>query len=144
MNLRFMQLFVCIVLISLASDASADCSRPELAHQQRDAETVRRLESAWTHAFLTGDTEFEACLLAAAFTEIMRDGSISHLSDELAKAAKNKGKTMPNIALPAINIHLHDDVAVACGISSDKVVDGKHQKSYFADYRRTRPSLPCC
>jgi DMSO/TMAO reductase YedYZ molybdopterin-dependent catalytic subunit len=36
--------------------------------------------------------------------------------------------------LPLITIHIHGDVAVAYGISSEKLIDGKPHRSYFADY----------
>jgi hypothetical protein len=128
------QLLFCICLTVFAADARADCNRPALAHQQRDTATIQRLETAWTLAFLRGDTEFEACLLTEDFTEIMSNGSINHLSEELGLAEKNKGKavTVPN--MPPITIHIHGDVAVAYGISSERLIDGKPHKSYFADY----------
>jgi ketosteroid isomerase-like protein len=128
------QLLFCICVVVFAANAKADCTRPVLAHQRQDAATIQVLESAWTLAYLSGDTEFEACLLTSDFTEIMSNGTINHLSDELALAEKNKGKagTAPN--LPAITVHMHGDVAVAYGISSDKVIDGKPHKSYYADY----------
>jgi len=91
---------------------------------------------AWTVAFLSGDTEFEACLLTRDFTEIMSNGTINHLADELALAQKNKGKPATTPDMPQITIHLHGNVAVAYGISSKKevMIDGKPCKSYYADY----------
>jgi Domain of unknown function (DUF4440) len=128
------QLLFCICLIVFAGSARADCNRPALAHQQRDTATIQRLETAWTLAFLSGDTEFEACLLTADFTEIMSSGNINHLSEELALAEKNKGKAVTVPTMPPTTIHIHGDVAVAYGISSEKLIDGKPHKSYFADY----------
>jgi len=92
------------------------------------------LEMAWTVAFLSGDTEFEACLLTRDFTEIMSNGTINHLADELALAQKNKGKPATTLDMPQITIHLHGNVAVAYGISSKNMIDGKSCKSYDADY----------
>jgi len=105
-----------------------------LAHQRRDAATIQRLDSAWTLAFLTGDSEFETCLLTSDFTEIMSNGTINHLRDELALAEKNKGKAAAAPVMPPITVHVHGNVAVAYGLSSEKVIDGKPHKSYFADY----------
>lgn len=106
-----------------------------LAHQRQDAATILRLETAWTVAYLTVDTEFERCLLTRDFTEIMSSGSINHLSEELALARKNSGKTMAGGApMPSITVHMHGSVAVAYGISSENVIEGKPHKSYFADY----------
>ena len=86
MALRTMQLLFFICLIVFAADARADCDRPALAHQRRDAATIQRLETAWTLAYLGGDAEFESCLLTSDFTEIMSNGSINHLSEELGLA----------------------------------------------------------
>jgi len=124
--------FLC--LVAFTTHARADCVRPALAHQRRDTATIQRLELAWTAAFLTGDTEFEACLLTSDFTEIRSNGTIHHLGEELALAGKNKGKAATTPDLPPITIHLHGNVAVAYGISSQKMIDGKPYKSYYADY----------
>jgi hypothetical protein len=134
MTFRTMQRLFCICLIVFAADARADCARPALAHQRRDAATIQRLESAWTFAYLSGDAEFEACLLTPDFTETMGNGSINHLSEELGLAEKNKGKAVTAPNMPMVTIHIHGDVAVAYGISSEKLIDGKPHRSYFADY----------
>jgi hypothetical protein len=134
MTPRTMQFLSCICLIALAVEARADCDRPALVNQHRDTATLQRLESAWTLAYLRGDTEFESCLLTPDFTEIMSNGSINHLTDELALAEKNKGKAVTAPNAPTITVHIHGDVAVAYGISSEKLIDGKPHRSYFADY----------
>ncbi len=128
----------CLVLLGLGPflvgrTARADCDRPTLAHQQRDAATIQRLETAWSIAYLTGDTEFLACLLTPDFTEIMSGGSINHLREELALAAKNKGKPADNPSLPPVNVHLHGNVAVGYGVTT-KRLNGNPHSSYFADY----------
>jgi len=100
-----MQFLSCICLIALAVEARADCDRPALVNQHRDTATLQRLESAWTLAYLRGDTEFESCLLTPDFTEIMSNGSINHLTDELALAEKNKGKAVTAPNAPTITVH---------------------------------------
>lgn len=131
---KFTYFLACIFLMVAGDAVATNCNRPVLANEARDADTIQKLEDAWSRAFLSGDTEFEACLLAPDFEEIMSDGRINHLSDELALAEKNKGKDPTHINLPQPTVHLHDDVAVAYGISSEKLVDGKPHKSYYADY----------
>jgi hypothetical protein len=126
-------LFCALTVIS-GVGAMADCARSALADQKKDVETIQKLEKAWSMAFLTGDTEFEACLLTADFMEIRSNGQIHHLDDELAMAGKNKGKVVTNPDIPASTIHIHGDVAVAYGVSPERVVDGNKQRSYFADY----------
>lgn len=125
-------LSVCLVIFT--TYAGAGCVRPALTHQRRDAATIQRLEMAWSVAFLTGDTEFEACLLTRDFTEIMSNGAVNHLADELALAQKNKGKTATTPDVPPLTIYLHGNVAVAYGISAQKMIDGQAYKSYYADY----------
>src|SRR5215475_4152553 len=123
-----------LLVVFFRAHARAGCVRPALTHERRDTSTIQRLETAWTVAFLSGDTEFEACLLTSDFTEIMSNGTINHLADELALARKNKGKPATTPDMPQITIHLHGNVAVAYGISSKKMIDGKPCKSYYADY----------
>lgn len=134
MTLRRTQLAFYIYLMVFTANARADCARPVLAHQLRDAATIQRLETAWTLAYLTGDTDFEKCLLTPDFTEIMSNGSINHLSEELALADANNGKAVTSPKMPTITVLIHGDVAVAYGISAEKVIDGKPHKSYFADF----------
>ena len=133
-SFRTTQLLFSICFVVFTADARADCARPALAYERRDAATIQRLESAWSLAYLTGDAEFEACLLTPDFTEIMSNGSINHLSEELELAEKNIGKAVTAPNMPPITIHIHGDVAVAYGISSEKLIDGKPHRSYFADY----------
>ena len=111
-------LLVCICLTAFTAEARANCARRVLAHQRQDPATILRLETACTVAYLTGDTEFERCLLTPDFTEIMSSGSINHLGEELALARKNNGKTLAGAApMPSITVHMHGGVAVAYGIS---------------------------
>lgn len=117
------------VLLSLTQLAKArDCQFPVLLHQHRDIATIDALELEWSRAYLHGDTEFEACLLTADFTEIMRDGDVKHLSDELALAAKNTANPLPVGNLPKGSVLLHGNVAVAYGRTG-----GAHAMRY-ADY----------
>lgn len=102
-------------------------------HQRQDAATVRHLEDEWSLAFLRGDTEFERCLLIPKFTEIMGNGDLKFLADELDLAAKNRGKNLPIPKLPKADVLLHGNVAVAYGISSSIGADGKPRTKRFAD-----------
>lgn len=120
--------------VCLAGVAHASCDYPVLAQEKKDEATIQQLEHAWSVAYLTGDTGFESCLLSSDFTEIRRNGDLHRLADELALAAKNKGKPLSNVDIPPGTVHLHGDVAVAYGVSPVKMVDGKPQKSYYADY----------
>jgi hypothetical protein len=124
LNLHAVALIAGVFLVTGAT-AIAECDNPELKHQNKDADTVQRLERGWSTAFVHGDTAFEACLLTEDFTEIRSDGKINHLKDELALAEKHKGNTAPNPDGPPSTIHIHGDVAVAYGLSPERMVDGK-------------------
>ena len=92
---------IAATMLSLSSIVRAgDCQFSALLHQHRDAATIETLEFEWTRAFLRGDTGFEECLLTPDFTEIMRNGEVKHLSDELALAAKNAAHPLPMGEMP--------------------------------------------
>src|SRR5215470_3635898 len=122
MTLRSALFLHSLFAVVFSAHASASCVHQALTHQRHDTSTIQRLEMAWTVAFLSGDTEFEACLLTRDFTEIMSNGTINHLADELALAQKNKGKPATTLDMPQITIHLHGNVAVAYGISSKNMI----------------------
>jgi len=118
----------------LVAVAQQNCARPELANQKRDAATVERLEHAWTDAYMSGDTAFEECLLLPDFHEIKSNGKVGNLSDELAVAAKNKGKNLPPVEFHSPEVLMHDDVAVAHGDVHFKDAKGTEHEMHYADY----------
>lgn len=105
---------IAITMLTLSSVVKAgDCQFPVLLlRQHRDIATIEALELEWTRAYLRGDTGFEACLLTADFTEIMRSGEVKHLSDELALAARNTAHPFPIGEMPKDTVLLHGNVAV--------------------------------
>lgn len=129
---------ICIILtaVRFASTGRADgrCSRPELQSQTRDVATVERLEKAWTLAFLSGDEELERCLLTPDFTEVLSDGSIKHLADELALARNNLGKNRPVPDIPAGTVLLHGNVAAAYGASPPVSSSATRRRMRYVDY----------
>lgn len=124
--------FLCFIPVSLM--AQANCARPELANQKKDAATLVRLERAWSRAYVTGDTDFEACLLLPTYQEIKSSGKVSNLTDELAAAAKNKGKNPPQTESEPPAILIHDDVAVAHSDFHFKDSKGVDHEMHSADY----------
>jgi hypothetical protein len=112
MTLWVIELLLAVFASVLTAGAQANCDRPVLIHQGRDAATIQKLESAWERAYLTGDTEFEVCLLAPDFAEIMADGRVNHLSDELALVEKNIGKPLTAPHVSSITVRRHGNVAV--------------------------------
>jgi ketosteroid isomerase-like protein len=122
-----------LAISSLPLFAEGGCNAPELADQQRDAATVQKLETAFTVAFLKGDTDFEKCLLLPNYAEVSRSGKWRELPDELAGTAKNRGKNLPLTDMPQIDVLLHGDVAIAHGLFTFTAPDGKSQSTRFSD-----------
>jgi hypothetical protein len=108
------------LIVSSAATAEV-CQFPALHNQRQDVATIETLELEWSRAYLRGDTAFEACLLTADFTEIMRNGEVKHLADELALAARNTAKPLPMREIPKGIVLLHGNVAVAYGRSQNAV-----------------------
>jgi hypothetical protein len=125
---------VLLLLFSVPLRAQNTCDRSELKDEHRDVATIRRLENAWTVAYLKADANFERCLLSPDFTEIMRSGEVKFLPDELEFAMKNKGKDLPIPNLPEATVLLHGNVAVAYGTSHFTGSDGKARTTRYADY----------
>jgi hypothetical protein len=120
-----------VLAFSSMAQSRDGCNIPALLHQHRDAATIEALELEWSRAYLRGDTHFEECLLTADFSEIMRNGDIKHLSDELALAEKNKASPLPLGEIPKGMVLLHGSVAVAYGRSQS--ASGARAMRY-ADY----------
>lgn len=117
-----------------ATNAGATCNNEAFVNEKRNVSTILTIESEWNSAFLGGDTEFMTCLLTPDFTEIMKNGSVYHRSDELALTKKNRSTVKKAAALPQITVLLHDDVAVAYGLASEHQIKGILHKNYYADY----------
>jgi len=126
-------LLIALALLSLFAQAQSKCFPPELQHQAKDAATIQRLENAWSTAFLKGDDELEKCLLVPEFTEILSDGSIKHLDDELKLATANQGKNLTIPSFPAVAVSLHGNAAAAFGTSESKGTSNK-RRWWFVDY----------
>jgi len=131
----FDYLFVLILLFGSAPlRAQTNCDLPALAKQHKDVAPIQRLENAWSVAYLRADLDFERCLLAPDFTEILRNGDIKFLDGELALAEKNRGKNLPIPDLPVPTVVLHGDMAIAYGTSQSTSSDGKQRATRYADY----------
>jgi len=120
-------------LLPLASRADDACGQVALKNEHKDAATIQVLETAWSVAYLQGDTDLERCLLTPDFAEILRSGEMRTLAGEMANAAKNKGKNLPIPTLPQSTVLIHGDVAVAYSLSQS-TDDGKAISVRNADY----------
>jgi len=124
----------CFTLLATAVLAQGTCDLPQLQHQQRDAATLQRLDTAWSVAYLRGDTNFERCLLTPDFGEFLRNGQHKVLADELASAAKNRGKNLPIPVLPKLTVLIDGNVAVLYATTRFVGADGKTLISRNVDY----------
>jgi hypothetical protein len=109
------------------------CDIPTLTGQQKDAATVQKLETAFTVAFLKGDTDFEKCLLLPNYSEVSRSGKWRELSDELEGTARNRGKNLSVPEMPKVDVLMHGDVAIAHGLFTFTSQDGKTESTRFSD-----------
>jgi hypothetical protein len=139
-NRALIVIFACVTLSGVAQSAASakpaahakgSCGMPALLHQHRDVATVQSLEFEWSRAYLSGDTNFEECLLTGDFSEILRNGDVKTLADELALAEKNKANPLPIGEIPKGTVLLHGNVAVAYGRSQGST-SGRAMR--YADY----------
>jgi hypothetical protein len=125
----------------LALAVAASCAGHELTNQRRDAESVRRADSAWTVAYVHGDTAFMRCLLTPDFTNYTLTGTYDR-DGELAKAARTGDPAKPVPPLPHIDVQLHGASAVATWIANGRrgidvyaFVDGRWRAYLAADVK---------
>jgi hypothetical protein len=131
---HFVALLFLFLLLSTHVRGIDKCNLPLLNNQHRNEATILRLENAWNFAFLTGDSDLERCLLLPGFTEIMRDGRILGLADELALAEQNKGHNPQPTAQPRITVLMHGNVAVAYGKSASTDSSGNRRNRLYAGF----------
>jgi hypothetical protein len=139
MSFRNLAMMVALALCAAAIPAHAQTSCADmeaLKNQKQDEATIQKLEFAWSTAYTQGDTDFEKCLLGSDFTEIKSTGTVGNLDDELAVAAKNKGKGMapPDPNGPKGKVLMHGNVAVAYGTYEYKNKAGNTVTMSYADY----------
>jgi hypothetical protein len=131
---RIVVLLLLLVSFVAWGSGHASCHQAVLEAQRKDVATVQRLELAWTQAFLSGDVDFERCLLTEDFTEILRDGTVTRLEHELALAAQHRGRAAQPPAVAPGEVYIHGDVAVAYGASRAQAADGAVRATRYADY----------
>ena len=94
MRLHILTAATLFAIAAPAFAADAGCSAIQLADQKADAETIKRLETAWLTAEYRGDVAFLGCLLNPGYGVISaKTGVVHSRADLLASFAKNKGST---------------------------------------------------
>jgi hypothetical protein len=107
------------VILALLLAAGTDCRDHRVPGQRQDAASVRRVDSAWSTAYVHADTTFLRCLLAPDYVNYALSGTVD-LAGELAKAARAGDPRKPIPALPTIEVQIHGASAVADGIANGR------------------------
>lgn len=134
--------FALFAVAVAALDASAfaasptgttDCKSVETPSQQKDEETIRRIEHGWLAAESQGNVEFLQCLLAPGYRVMApNENKIRTREDLLARVAKNKGK---DPAIPALEttVVINGDSALAFSLMKTTNKAGESREVRFVD-----------
>jgi hypothetical protein len=112
---------------------SLDCKAVQTPQQQRDEDTIRRIEQGWLAAEYHGNVEFLDCLLTTGYAVIAtHDGTIRSKADLLARVASNKGRTTP-VPLLATQVVVNGEHATAYSSMTMQVKAGGTKEVRFVD-----------
>lgn len=100
--------------------ATPPCQNHQVPHQRMDAASVRSVDSAWSAAYLRGDTTFLRCLLAPDYRGFNRAGVLADASAEIAKAVRRGRTDTPLGAFPKAEVQVHGNTGVVGGLVKDK------------------------
>jgi hypothetical protein len=109
-----------MVILALALLAAPGCAGHQLPDQRHDVASVRRVDSAWTVAYLHGDTAFMRCMLTADYRGYSLSGVGVDRDGEVGKAARFGRPDRPLPAYPNASIEVHGASAVVDGISNGR------------------------
>lgn len=85
-----------------------------------DAESVRRVDSAWSAAYVRADTAFLRCLLAPDYRGFSRTGALSDANDEVTNAGRSGRPDAPLPAFPKAEVQVHGATAAVGGVTPYK------------------------
>jgi hypothetical protein len=108
------------MLLTLVLLSAASCQDHQLPNQRMDAASVRRIDSAWSAAFVRADTAFLRCMLAPDYRGISREGVISDANREVIGAARHGHPDAPLDAYPNADIQIHGTTAAVGGVTPYK------------------------
>jgi hypothetical protein len=109
-----------LVLALLTAPWSPSCERHEILNQHADAASVRQVDSAWSAAFVHGDTAFMRCLLTADYRGYSLSGAESDRDGEVAKALHYGSPDKPLPAFPKADVEMHGSSAWVGGLSNGR------------------------
>lgn len=121
-----------VLFCSFALSASAQDCRRVLGQQSADAASIKRVEQAWTDAFLHGGTDYLQCLLTPDYVSVSAKGVPRDRTAIIGFAEKNKGKNTPVPSLPDPTIQIYGNTAVVRS-DSPAAADGKYPAMYSSD-----------
>jgi len=123
---------VAVLFFSSALTAVAQDCRRVLGQQSADAVSIKRVEQAWTDAFLHGGTDYLQCLLTQDYVSVSAKGVPRDRMAIIGFAEKNKGKDTPMPSLPEPTIEIYGNTAVVRS-DSPAAPDGKYPAMYSSD-----------
>ena len=102
-------------------------------NQQRDADTIKRIELGWLTAELHGDVGYLDCLLTPGYGVIAaKDGVVRSKADLLQHVAPNKGKTTEVPPLQT-TVVINGDSAIAYSLMKAHKKTGEPYEASFVD-----------
>jgi hypothetical protein len=108
------------MLLTLLLLSAASCQDHQLPNQRLDAASVRRVDSAWSAAYVRGDTTFLRCLLAADYRGFSSKGVLSDANEEVAKAGRHGKPDAPLDAFPKAEVQVHGATGIVGGLVPGK------------------------
>jgi hypothetical protein len=100
--------------------AAAPCQSHQVPNQRMDAESVRRVDSAWSAAYVRADTTFLRCLLAPDYRGFNKKGVLADANEEIARARRNGNPNTPLDAFPKAEVQVHGATGVVGGLVPGK------------------------
>lgn len=120
-------------LLATIPAIALDCKAVQTPRQERNEETIRRIEQGWLTAEYRGDVDFLDCLLTPGYAVIAtHDNVIRSKAELLARVAPNKGKTTPVPAL-ATQVVINGDHATAFSAMTMQSKTGEKKEVRFVD-----------
>ncbi len=108
------------MLLTLLLLRAMSCQDHQVPNQHLDAASVRRVDSAWSAAYVRGDTTLLRCLLASDYRGFSTKGVLSDANEEVAKAGRHGKPDAPLDAFPKAEVQVHGTTGVVGGLVPSK------------------------
>jgi hypothetical protein len=127
--------FTVFLCVSALPGFAQDC-RKNLGQQKADVASIKKVEAAWSDAYMNGGTEYLECLLSPDYVSVSAKGvprdKATIVGGAQKNAQQNKGKSTPLPDMPQPKIQLYGNTAV---VQSSLPADpsGKYPAMYSSD-----------